>query len=127
MNKSHIELLDKNYKDACEEILKAFCKTYELPYEKDSWTAVGVGTYANVGDFYIDMQDMLFMLNNNISWNVWLANYDYNMDAAYLGLNLINLQSWCRNAPRLSKEQMDNLKAMRKELEELTEEYNKKF
>lgn len=127
MNKAHIELLDKNYTDACEEILKTFCEVYELPYETNSWTAGEAGTFACVGDFYIDLQDMRFMLKNGISWDVWLANYDYNMDAEHLGLNLINFQSWCRNAPRLNKEQIEKLKAMRKELDELTEEYNKKF
>lgn len=125
MNKAHIKLLKENYEKACDEMLKAFCCQYELQYEKDAWVAGDVGTIALIGDYYIDFQDMMYMLNSNIAFDEWLRWYDYCLDAHDLGFNTPNFTSWCKGCPRLTKEQIQNIKEKRQELKELIDSYKK--
>lgn len=125
MNKAHIILLKENYENACNEYLNAFCSTYELQYEKDAWVAGDVGTIALIGDYYIDFQDMMYMLNNNIAFDEWLRWYDYSLDAHDLGLDVPNFPSWCKGCPRLTEEQIQGIKDKRQELKELIDSYKK--
>ena len=125
MNEALIKLLKENYEKACNEYLKAFCSTYELQYEEDAWEAGDVGTIALIGDFYIDFQDMMYMLNNGIAFEEWLRWYDYCLDAHDLGLDMPNFTSWHKGCPRLTKEQIQDIKDKRQELKELINSYKK--
>lgn len=127
MNKAHLELLEQHYIDACNDYLRAFCQKYNLVYDKDAWVGNDVGTVACIGDYFVEMEDIRFMLVNGISWEDFLANMDYNLLAIELGVNTINLRSWCMGCPRLSKEQLQSLISMHKEIDELCKEYKEKY
>lgn len=127
MNKAHIELLNKRYTEACEEYLKAFCDAYEMPYEKDAWVAGDVGTIACVGDYFIDLQDMMYMLNNQIPLAEYEQWTDYCAKASEYGFNLINLQHWHMGAPRVPQETFDKLDALKKDLDDAIENEKNKF
>lgn len=43
---------------------------------------------------------------------------DYNVDVATFGIQYINLKSWLAGAPRVSKERLEQLKALKREFEE---------
>ena len=120
---NYIQLLNQRYTEACEDYLKAFCEAYELPYEKDSWVGNEVGTIALVGDYYIDFQDMKYMLDNDIAFENWLRWYDYCLDAHDLGLDTPNFPSWQKGCPRLTKEQIQDIKDKRQELKDLIDSY----
>lgn len=107
MNKAHLELLEKNYAEACEQYLKAFCDKYEFQYEKDAWVGGDYGGVAMLGDFFFQMEEMRYMLLNGVAFDDWLANYEYCLDAHELGFDMINLRSWCNGAPRLSAEEIE--------------------
>lgn len=124
MNKAHIQLLNQRYKEACNEYLKAFCQTYELQYEEDAWVAGDVGTIALIGDYYINFQDMMYMLDNGIAFEEWLRWYDYCLDAHDLGLGVPNFPSWHKGCPRLTEEEIQEIKDKRRELRELIDSYN---
>lgn len=125
MNKAHIQLLKENYEKDCNEYLKAFCSTYELQYEEDAWVAGDVGTIALIGDYYINFQNMMYMLDNGVAFEVWLRWYDYCLDAHELGLDVPNFQSWHKGCPRLTEEQIQDIKDKRQELKELIDSYIK--
>lgn len=59
-------------------------------------------------------------------WQDLIEWYDYNCEGGMLGLNTINLKSWLMGAPRASKEAIAEIKARRKELEELIKNQNEK-
>lgn len=125
--KKEIEELIGKYNSSCESILKKFCETYELPYYKDAWTAEDVGTVASVGDYFIDLQDMIYMLANDISLDEYLRWYDYNIRANEFNFNLINLRSWHRGAPRVQDETFERLEKMKKDLEDAVANVKNKF
>ena len=125
MNKAHIRLLKENYENACNEYLMAFCYQYELQCEEDAWVAGDVGTIALIGDYYIDFQNMMYMLDNGIAFEEWLRWYDYSLDAHDLGLDVPNFPSWYKGCPRLTEEQIQEIKDKRRELKELIDSYKK--
>jgi hypothetical protein len=127
MNKAHIKLLKENYEKACEEILKAFCDTYEMPYDTYSWVAGDVGTIACVGDYFIDLQDMIYMLDNKIPFAEYEQWSDYCIKASEYGFDSINLQSWHKGAPRVTQETFDKLDALKQELNDAIEKEKNKF
>lgn len=127
MTKAHLKLLDQQYTDSCEDYLRAFCDEYHLVYTRDSWVGGDVGSVACIGEFFIDMEDIRFMLLNDVPWKTYLENMDYNQRAIDLNVNMINLRSWCMGCPRLSAEQLTKLTNMRDELDNLTKKYKEKY
>lgn len=123
MDKNRLNELNKAYEKACNDILKAFAEEYYVDVDKDCWVGDNVGDIVCVCDkFFLSMQDILLMLNNNVSWEEYFDFYHYNQDCAYLGLHIINLRSWLGGAIRYPKERLERLKALRKDIDELTEE-----
>lgn len=120
---NYIQLLNQRYTEVCEDYLKAFCDVYELQCEEDAWVAGDVGTIALIGDYYIDLQNMMYMLDNGIAFEEWLRWYDYCLDAHDLGFNTPNFPSWHKGCPRLTEEQIQEIKDKRRELKELIDSY----
>ena len=128
MNKAHRELLKKNYEDACEEYLKAFCDAYEMPYEKDAWVADDVGTIACVGDYYFDFTNVIkYAVDNNLSdWHELMQWYDYTLFANEYNQSIPNFPSWHKGCPRLTDEEQKHLVKLKKEFMETIGEYKNK-
>jgi len=110
------ESLRKKFSDVCNEYLFEFCANYELVYNAYAWVADEPGTVACIGDYYVGFDDIRYCVDNNVPFDTWIQHYDYLIDAEYLGLPLINLPSWCKGAPRASKEQIAHLKELREDL-----------
>lgn len=123
-----IEKAINDYKTACNAVINVFSKKYEVSVTEEDWVAGVVGGKVCINDeFYIDMEDVILMLTKDVSWNEFLRWWDYNIDANYLGIRFVNLVSWLKGAPRLSREQLDNLKEKRQELDKLIEDANEKY
>lgn len=128
MDRTNFDLLEKQYVDICESILAEFCKKYEQQYDKGlMWVADDIGSVACVSDYYISLDDMRLMLNNNVSWQEFLKCYDYNLTVSSLGLNMINLRSWINGCPRLSDEQIQHVIDLKKNLDDLCDDYKEKY
>ena len=104
--------LKKDYINACEAILQAFCEKYELPYCEDSWVGGEIGTIACIGDYFIDFQHILFMMSNDIKWQTYLEWTDYIIELGELGfdLNKMNFQSWCKGCPKYDLTRIQGIK-----------------
>ena len=127
MNKAHIKLLKDSYADACEKYLQAFCANYEFQYERDAWVANEVGTIACVGDYYFDFSVIKYCVDNDLKdYSELLEWYDYTLNCGQLGLSTPNFESWHKGCPRVSDNKMEQLLAMKydleKEIKEITGE-----
>lgn len=123
MEQEQLKKLNLAYYKACNDILEAFAKEYYVDVDKDCWVGDNVGDMVCINDYFvISMQDILLMLNNNVSWEEYFNFYHYNQDCIYLGLHTITLRSWLSGAIRYPKERLKRLKAMRMEIDDLTEE-----
>jgi len=67
----------------------------------------------------------MYMLDNGIAFEDWLRWYDYCLDAHDLGLDTPNFTSWHKGCPRLTEEQIQDIKDKRQELKELMDSYKK--
>lgn len=113
------------YEHICNRYLVEFADKYDLTLEPDAWVAGEVGGMAYVSDYYFGFDDIRRCVDDNVKWQDLIEWYDYNCEGGMLGLNTINLKSWLMGAPRASKEAIAEIKARRKELEELIEETKK--
>jgi len=118
----------ERYKTSCNDIIKLFADRYEVCVSADDWVSGDVGGVICINEeFYLNMEEVILMLKNDVSWDEFLRWWDYNLDAHDLCLNAINLRSWLMGAPRLSKEQIEGLKEKKQELQDLVDKYNEKF
>lgn len=122
------KLLFNRYKSSCNDLVRLFADRYEVSVGSDDWVAGDVGgTICINEEFFLNMDEIIFMMKNGVSWDEFLRWWDYNLDAHYLGLNSINLRSWIMGAPHLTQEQIEGLKEKQKELQDLVDKYKKDF
>lgn len=113
------------YEAACTNYLAAFMEKYDLSCDPEPWVGNEVGTIAEVGDYFFDFQDIKRCIDEDVEWQDLIEWYDYNIEVGILGLTTINLKSWLKGAPRVNQMRIEEIKAKRKEFEELIEETKK--
>jgi hypothetical protein len=113
------------YEVACTNYLSAFMKQYDLSCDPEPWVGNEIGTIAEVGDYFFSFYDIKRCVDENVKWEDLIEWYDYNIEVGILGLTTINLKSWLMGAPRVNQMRIEEIKAKRKELEELIEETKK--
>ena len=113
------------YEAAVTNYLSAFMKQYDLSCDPEPWVGNEVGTIAEVGDYFFGFDDIKRCVDEDVKWEDLIEWYDYNTEVSILGLTTINLKSWLMGAPRVNQMRIEEIKAKRKELEELIEETKK--
>lgn len=113
------------YEAACTNYLSAFMKQYDLNCDPEPWVANEIGTIAEVGDYFFGFDDIKRCVDEDVEWQDLIEWYDYNTEVSILGLTTINLKSWLMGAPRVNQMRIKEIKAKRKELDELIEETEK--
>ena len=113
------------YEAAVTNYLSAFMKQYDLSCDPEPWVGNEIGTIAEVGDYFFGFDDIKRCVDEDVKWEDLIEWYDYNCEGGMLGLNQINLKSWLMGAPRVNQMRIEEIKAKRKELEELIEETKK--
>ena len=113
------------YEAAVTNYLSAFMKQYDLSCDPEPWVGNEVGTIAEVGDYFFGFDDIKRCVDENVKWEDLIEWYDYTTEVSILGLTTINLKSWLMGAPRVNQMRIEEIKAKRKELEELIEETKK--
>ena len=113
------------YEAAVTNYLSAFMKQYDLSCDPEPWVGNEVGTIAEVGDYFFSFYDIKRCVDENVKWEDLIEWYDYTTEVSILGLTTINLKSWLMGAPRVNQMRIEEIKAKRKELEELIEETKK--
>ncbi len=115
--------LRKDYEDACNAYLKAFCEKHDYLYEgTEMWVGEDAGGVACCGDGYFDMATIRTDIDKDAPEEELLRWYDYTMDAADFHLTQPNFEHWLLGCPRTPKEWFDNMRAKRKEFEDLLKE-----
>ena len=114
------------YEAACTNYLAAFMEKYDLSCDKEPWVGNEVGTIAEIGDYFFDFQDIKRCVDEDVKWEDLIEWYDYTMEAVPLGFNNINLKSWLMGAPRASKEEIERIKSLRNEIDDIVKSANEK-
>ena len=129
MTKGHLRILRENYEKACNAYLLALanvwgwnCKSYGY------WVADEIGgVYIYADDTFINMDDIIFCVENNISEQTYNAWQDYCIWADEFNQHKPNLKSWIMGCQRVDEETQKKLTDMKRELETLMQETKEKF
>ena len=79
------------------------------------------GIYCYDDDFFINLSDIIYCVENEVHYSEFREWQDYCTDAMEFGFDIINLKSWHLGAPRVSKDVIKNLKKMKQDLNDYAE------
>lgn len=103
------ELLRKNYEDACNAYLRAFCQKHG--YDEDdavnSWAAGDVGGIASVGDEFVNMDTIIADIDMQAPETAFGEWYDYCLRLHMISEDITtpNYRNWLRGCPRKTVEE----------------------
>ena len=126
MNKSHKELLKKNYEKACNDYVAALLALWELDSYYGFWISDEVGGVYDYGDgiFTIGMQDIVYCVDNGVTEREYEEMLEYCVKCSEYNLPMINLNAWHNGAPRHDFTKLD---ALKKDLDNAIENEKNKF
>ena len=108
--------LQSDYRQACDAYLAAFVKKHEFPMHDCSWVADEPGGIASIGDYFVNMQDIITDIDTDAHPDEWFAYYDYSMECHGFGLTCCNYQSWLKGCPTYSPETLERLRKLQRDV-----------
>lgn len=110
----------ESYNNACNDLLKAFCKKHEFDYEeaKESWVGDDIGGIVCCGDYFFNMSDIVTDLRENAPKEKLIEWYDYTLECNYLGARVCNYASFLRGCPTHSEKYLQELRRCKRRAEE---------
>lgn len=113
--------LQSDYRQACDAYLAAFVEKHEFSMHDCAWVADQPGGIASIGDYFVNMQEIITDIDTDAPADEWFAYYDYSMECHDLGLTCCNYQSWLKNCPTYSPETMERLRQLKRNVSEAEE------
>lgn len=125
MNTSHKKLLKENYEKACNAYVGMLAEMWEWDTKSYGyWVGDEVGGIYSYGEFvFIDMQDIIFCVENNINASEYEEWQEYCLFANEYNQNVPNLKAWHNGCPRLSKDAQKHLISLKERLDKAIQEY----
>lgn len=122
MNKAHLKLLKENYEKACNDYVAALLNLWD---SDGYWIGGEVGGVYDIdGWITIDMQDIVYCVENNVTSKEVSEWQDYYVKCHDYNLPAMNLNAWHKGAPRHDFTKLD---AAKKALEDEIENEKNKF
>ena len=119
--------LKKNYDNACNAYLKAFCDKHDFYYEDAYWCGDDVGGIADCSSYTFDMATIRTDIDEGAPKDELMKYYDYLINASEFNLTTPNYHSWIHGCPRTSNEWFKDMYNKREEFENYIKEENKKY
>lgn len=110
--------LQSAYRKACDDYLAAFAEKHEFSMHDCSWVADQPGGIASIGDYFVNMQEIITDIDTDTPADKWLEYYDYSLECHELGLSCCNYQSWLKGCPTHLPEEMEKLRALQRNVSE---------
>lgn len=119
--------LRKSYEDACNMWLRELCISWELRMSDGFWIGDEVGGIwdSGDGDVIVDMQDIIYIVEHDVTYDTYCDWRSYNSDAAEFGYAYMRLKSYCEGERRIPQYAFDRLHQMKKDFEDAIDEYGK--
>ena len=119
------KMLKEQYEKACNGYLVELLRMWELSSCYGYWNSDEPGTIYHYGDTHnLTMEDIIYIVENDIEEDEVLAWEDYALDAFVFKFSVPSLKSWHRGCPRTPPEVFDKLRQMRADLDKAVEEEN---
>lgn len=115
--------LKAKYDGACNSYLLALMTMWELEACYGYWNSDQPGTIYHYGETHnLTMEDIIYIVENDIEEDEVLAWEDYCLDAYEFNFSRINLDAWHRGCPRVPQDAIDRLRELRAELDKAVRE-----
>jgi hypothetical protein len=125
MNTSHKKLLKENYEKACNAYVGMLAEMWEWDTKSYGyWVGDEVDGIYSYGEFvFIDMQDIIFCVENNINASEYEEWQEYCLFANEYKQNVPNLKAWHKGCPRLSKDAQKHLVSLKERFDKAIKDY----
>lgn len=128
IQKSIKQNLRSRFENACESYRHALEKMWDLNTAYGYWIGDEIGgVYDNDGFVTLNLLDMIYCIENDISYKEYDEWTEYNIKAHEFNFNFINLKSWHMGCPRVSEETFVHLRKMKKDMADAIEAEKNKF
>ena len=116
-------MLKEQYENACNGYLCELLRMWELDAHYGYWNSDQPGTIYHYGEMHnLTMEDIIYIVENDIEENEVLEWEDYCLDAYEFKFETPNLRSWHKGCPRTPKETFDRLRQLKADLDKAVEE-----
>jgi len=124
-----LRVLREDYEKACNGYLVTLLNMWELDASYGFWVSDEVGGVYSYGDtgLYLNMDDMIYVVENNISEQFYQEWLDYCVWAGEFNQTVPNLRAWHHGFPRVDEATQKKLSEMKRELDKLIEENKRKI
>lgn len=111
------------YDTVCNMYIIELLHMWELDASYGYWNSGRPGTIYHYGDTHnLNMDEIIYIIENDITEEEVLAWEDYLLDAHEFGFTLPNLRSWHMGCPRTPQETFDHLRELKSNLAKAVEE-----
>lgn len=114
--------IKEQYEFAVNSYLLELLDMWELCAGYGYWIGDDVGgVYDYGGMFTINMEDIIYCVEHDVTYEQYMELQEYICDAAEFGFDMPNLRSWMMGCPRTDEETFKKLREMKKGLEKAIE------
>ena len=114
--------IKERYEFAVNSYLLELLNMWELAACYGYWIGDDVGgVYDYGGMFTINMGDIIYCVEHDVTYEQYMELQEYVCDAAEFGFDMPNLRSWMMGCPRTDEETFKKLREMKKGLEKAIE------
>ncbi len=98
--------LHKRFNKIIEEYTNKFLEQFNLDSENCWWVGnrIGLDLFCFNDIYTIDLSDMIYCIEENVSYDEFIEHEDYCTKCNEYNFPIMNLQSWHKDAPRISKD-----------------------
>ena len=120
--------LKEQFEQACNGYLCELISMWELNAYYGYWIGEEVGgVYDYGGMFTINMEDIIYCVDHDVTALQYQEWQDYICDAAECGFVTPNLRSWMNGCPRTPQETFEKLRKLKADLNNAVEEEKKRM
>ena len=117
------KMLKEQYEKGCNGYLVELLRMWELDAHYGYWNSDQPGTIYHYGETHdLSMEDIIYIVENDIEEDEVLAWEDYCLDAYEFKFPTPNLRSWHKGCPRTPKETFDHLRELKANIAKAVEE-----
>lgn len=126
--KGHLRVLKTSYEDACNNYLLALLNMWELDAKHGYWIGDVVGdSYANGDTVFIDMQNIIFCVENNVCLEKYMEYTEYFINCQEYNFRCPSLEEYVKGCPTIPQETFEKLDELKRRMEECINDTNSKF
>ena len=117
------KILKEQYEKGCNGYLCELLRMWGLDMHYGYWNSDQPGTIYHYGDTHnLSMEDIIYIVENDIEEDEVLAWEDYCLDAYEFKFTTPNLRAWHMGCPRTPQETFDRLRQLKADLEKAVED-----